>query len=61
MKEKLKALVKNETWTLTSLPMDVKPITCKWVYKVWKKTDGAINKFKPRLLKKGFLEVYGLD
>lgn len=32
--EGISALKKNETWDLVPLPAGVKPISCKWVYKV---------------------------
>lgn len=50
MKEELDALLRNETLEITELPEGVKPISCKWVYKVNRKSDGTVNKFKARLV-----------
>jgi hypothetical protein len=34
MNDEMNALIKNQTWDLVPKPKEVKPITCKWVYKV---------------------------
>ena len=38
---KITSLVANNTWTLTSLSANKKPIGCKWVYKIWLVVDTA--------------------
>ncbi|RVX22254.1 Retrovirus-related Pol polyprotein from transposon RE2 [Vitis vinifera] len=42
----------NHTWSLTSLPLDKKPIGCRWVYKIKRHSDGTIERFKARLVAK---------
>jgi histone deacetylase 1/2 len=39
----------------------VNVIDSKWVIKVKKHTDGTIERYKDRLVAKGFKERYGLD
>lgn len=34
MEEEIPALELNQTWELVPKPRDVKPISCKWVYKI---------------------------
>ena len=34
MKSEIEALVLNKTWDLVETPLNVKPIGCKWVYKI---------------------------
>ena len=34
MEEEMCALAENETWDLVDAPKGVKPIGCRWVYKV---------------------------
>jgi hypothetical protein len=61
MQEELGAIQKNETWELCQLPPGKKPITLKWVYKLKKKADGSIARFKARLVPRGFLQQEGVD
>jgi hypothetical protein len=44
MEEEMHALAKNETWDLVDAPAGVKPIGCKWVYKIKYNFDGSINR-----------------
>ena len=44
MKEEYDTLMKNNTWTLVSLPPGRQPIGCKWVFRVKYHPDGSINK-----------------
>lgn len=57
----LLALEQNNTWVLTKLPKGKKAIGCKWVYKVKCKPNGEIEKFKSRLVAKGYNQIEGLD
>ncbi|XP_075633928.1 uncharacterized protein LOC142606467 [Castanea sativa] len=47
--------------TVTSLPHGKKPIDCTWVYRVKYKSDGSIERYKVRLVTKGFSQKEGLD
>ncbi|KAG7548326.1 Integrase catalytic core [Arabidopsis suecica] len=61
MKEEMSALKKNETWDLVPKPKDVEPVSCKWVYRIKRKADGSIDRFKARLVARGFSQKYGED
>ncbi|GKB74548.1 TIR-NBS resistance protein, partial [Tanacetum coccineum] len=61
MEEKVDALERNQNWELSPKPKDVKPISCKWVYKIKRHTDGSIKRYKTRLVAWGFSQQYGLD
>ena len=56
MNAKIVALVSNNTWTLTPLPSNKKAIGCKWVYRVKYKADGSLERYKARLITKGFTQ-----
>ena len=51
----------NKTWKLVDLPPGSKPIGCKWIFKRKMKVDGTIDKFKARLVVKGFIQKEGID
>lgn len=51
----------NGTWTLTNLPPGRKAITAKWVLHIKRKADGSIDKYKARLVARGFSQREGID
>ncbi|KAK6138834.1 hypothetical protein DH2020_027421 [Rehmannia glutinosa] len=61
MDEEIAALERNQTWELVPKSTDVKPISCKWVYKLKRHSDGSIERHKARLVARGFSQQYGLD
>ncbi|RVW43554.1 Retrovirus-related Pol polyprotein from transposon RE1 [Vitis vinifera] len=61
MNEEMKSLQKNETWELVECPPGKKPVGCRWIYTVKYKADGSIERFKARLVGKGYTQTYGID
>lgn len=55
------SLMESETWELVKLPGDHKPIGCKWVFKIKRGKDGRVQRFKSRLVAKGYAQKYGVD
>lgn len=43
------------------LPYGAKPIGLKWVFKLKRNADGSINKYKSRLVAKGYVQRHGID
>ncbi|KZV41734.1 retrovirus-related Pol polyprotein from transposon TNT 1-94 [Dorcoceras hygrometricum] len=52
---------KNKTWELVDRPKNRKIIGVKWVYRTKLNADGSINKFKSRLVVKGYAQIFGVD
>jgi hypothetical protein len=52
--EEMAALQKNETWELMPLPEGKKAVGCKWVFSIKYKADGTIDRYKARLIAKGY-------
>jgi len=50
----IESIQKNNNWTLVDLPKGAKPIGCKWIFKKKYHPDGSIDKYKSRLVAKGF-------
>lgn len=61
MKDEIYALELNKTWTVTDLPPGKVPIGCRWVYKVKFNADGIIERYKARLMAKGYTQLEGID
>jgi hypothetical protein len=61
MKEELDELHKNHTWDLVDLPRGKSVVWCKWVYKIKTCSDGTVDRYKARLVARGFTQEYGVD
>ncbi|PNX73271.1 pentatricopeptide repeat-containing protein mitochondrial-like [Trifolium pratense] len=59
--EEMRALEKNKTWSVMTLPDGKKTVGCKWVFTVKYNSDGSIERYKARLVAKGFTQTYGID
>ncbi|GKD35609.1 retrovirus-related pol polyprotein from transposon TNT 1-94 [Tanacetum coccineum] len=61
MQEELEALHKNKTWELVPLPGGRKPIGNKWVYKIKRNGDDQVERYRARLVVKGYAQKEGID
>lgn len=61
MDDEFNSLQRNKTWVLTKLPEGRTAIDNRWVFKVKNKAGGGIDRFKARLVVRGFHQRYGVD
>ncbi|RVW92969.1 Copia protein [Vitis vinifera] len=61
MKDEMSSMKCNDVWDLVELPNGVKTIGCKWVFKTKKDSLGNIERYKAKLVAKGFTQKEGID
>lgn len=61
IEEEIRTLVGNGTWEELLLPQGANLVTTKWVFTVKLKVDGTIERFKARLVARGFSQQHGID
>ena len=55
------SLVKSETWKLVIPPDDACIVGSKWVFKVKRKANGEVDRYKARLVAQGYCQTYEID
>lgn len=61
MEAEIKSIEENNTWELVELPLGIKAVGVKWIYKTKFNGKGEVDKFKARLVAKGFHQIHGVD
>ncbi|KAE8685043.1 hypothetical protein F3Y22_tig00111101pilonHSYRG00028 [Hibiscus syriacus] len=61
MQEEIEVLHKNNTWDLVPLPQGRKPIGNKWVFKIKRNGDDQVERYRARLVVKGYAQKEGID
>ncbi|CAI7866111.1 unnamed protein product [Closterium sp. NIES-53] len=61
MESELKSIDENGTWELMELPEGRKAITCKWLFKIKSDADSKIERYKSRLVAKGYQQMEKVD
>ena len=61
MEDEMKSLNANKVWDLKIIPKGAKIVGCKWVYKTKLDSQGNIERYKARLMAKGFTQREGID
>ncbi|CAI7737843.1 unnamed protein product [Closterium sp. NIES-54] len=61
MESELKSIEENGTWELVELPEGRKAIMSKWLFKIKSDADGKIERYKSRLVAKGYQQKEKVD
>ncbi|CAI7833863.1 unnamed protein product [Closterium sp. NIES-53] len=61
MESELKSIEENGTWELVELPEGRKAITSKWLFKIKSDADVKIERYKSRLVSKGYQQKEKVD
>lgn len=61
MSAEISVLNKHDTWELVSKPPGANVVRNKWVYKVKRNLDGSIERYKARLIVKGYTQQPGIN
>jgi hypothetical protein len=61
MNDELTSLLEKQVYTWADLPADRKALPSRWVFKLKRTQDGAVDKYKSRIVAKGFMQKEGVD
>ena len=61
MKDEIKSMAGNNVWDLVELPEGKKPIGFKLIFKTKRDSKGNVERYKPRLVAKGYTQKEGID
>ncbi|CAE5963143.1 unnamed protein product [Arabidopsis arenosa] len=61
MNEELQTCVNTGTFSVVSLPEGKQPIGCRWVYRIKHNADGTVDRYRARLVAKGYTQQEGVD
>ncbi|KAG7594092.1 Integrase catalytic core [Arabidopsis thaliana x Arabidopsis arenosa] len=61
VEDEIGAMKRNHTWDEEKLPSGKKTVSSKWVFTIKYKSNGDIERYKARLVARGFTQTYGAD
>jgi hypothetical protein len=61
IKDEMRSHGWNVVWTLVTAPKGANIVSCQWVFKLKRLPDGWIDRYKARLVARGFSQQYGVD
>jgi len=61
MDHKISLLKHAGTWTTVPCPHGKNVVRCKWEFRLKRKADSSIDKYKACLVTRGFTQIYGVD
>ena len=61
MDEEIQALLTRGIWDLVSRPDGTNIVSCRWVYTIKYKPDGSVDRYKARMVARGYMQTFGVD
>jgi hypothetical protein len=61
MEDEMKSMSSNDVWYLVEIPKGSKTVGYKWVCKIKRDSRGNIEKYKARVVAKGYTQIEGVD
>jgi hypothetical protein len=61
MDHEISSLEQARTWTMVPRPTRKNIVGCKWVFRLKRKVDRSIDKYKAHLVARGFTQIYGVN
>jgi hypothetical protein len=61
MCDKIATLRSNHTWSLVPFHSSMNVVGSRWVYRIKRRVDGSIKRYKARLVARGFTQQEGID
>jgi hypothetical protein len=61
MTEEYQSIMKNEVWEIVPRPKNKDGVSSRWLFKIKHVVDGSIEKYKARLVARGFSQKKGID
>ena len=61
IQSEMDSIISNGTWEVVDRPYRCKLVGCKWVFKKKLRPDGTIEKYRARLVAKGYTQKEGED
>jgi hypothetical protein len=61
IQDEMRSMSANQVWKLEEISKGAKTVGYKWVYKIKRDSKGNIDRFKARLMAKGFTQREGID
>jgi hypothetical protein len=61
MTEEYQSIIKNDVWEIVPRPKSKDVVSSKWLFKIKHAADESIEKYKARLVARGFSQKEGID
>ena len=59
--QEVQSLIDNGTWEIVELPQNKRAIGSRWVFRIKRKANGELDRYKARVVAKGYSQRPGID